>query len=524
MTTASAVARTSNNPGVTAGVTRHGLRPPESFGIHGRLSLIGWSAGAGGALVVFLAIGFLVPLFGSVHQLAQQALVNAPLAALYFLIAGTVMMRHFGRHANRALAWVREDRPPTEREHADTLGLAVHAVKVDALAWLIAGVMFGIFDGIVFSWGTGVLVLGTVWLGGETTCALDYLLYERALRPVTACALAARPSPGCVAPGVRARLGMAWSLGTGVPLLGLLVVGIAAIVRPHVHLGDVAGAVLFLAGVAWVAGFLATQLAAKAIADPLLAVRRGLDQVERGELDAHVAVDDGSEVGMLQVGFNHMAEGLRERERIRDLFGRQVGEDVARAALSQGVRLGGEEREIAAVFVDLTGFTPLALSMPPTEVVQLLNRFFRVVIEAVEAEGGMVNKFEGDAALCVFGAPVARANPTVDALRAALALSDRLARELPEVDFGIGISAGLAVAGNVGAEHRFEYTVIGDPVNEAARLAELAKQRPGRALASDAALGRAPQAESDGWLVTESAVLRGRTAPTRLGQLVSRAG
>jgi adenylate cyclase len=254
-----------------------------------------------------------------------------------------------------------------------------------------------------------------------------------------------------------------------------------------------------------------------------LALRRGLDQVERGELEAHVAVDDGSEVGLLQAGFNHMAEGLRERERIRDMFGRQVGEEVARLALRQGVRLGGEEREIAAVFVDLVGFTPLALAVAPAEVVRLLNRFFRVVIEVVEGEGGMVNKFEGDAALCVFGAPISRENPTVDALRAARALAGRLSTELPEVDFGIGISAGLAVAGHVGAEHRFEYTVVGDPVNEAARLAELAKQRPGRVLASDAALERAPSHESDSWTITEAAMLRGRSVPTRLGQPESRA-
>jgi adenylate cyclase len=317
---------------------------------------------------------------------------------------------------------------------------------------------------------------------------------------------------------------MAWSLGTGVPLLGLLVVGIAGVAKPHVHAGDLAAAVLFLAGVAWVAGLLMLQLASKAISDPLLALRRGLDQVERGELDAHVEVDDGSEVGLLQAGFNHMAEGLREREHIRDLFGRQVGEDVARLALSQGVRLGGEEREIAAVFIDMAGFTPLALQVAPAEVVRLLNRFFRVVIEVVEAEHGMVNKFEGDAALCVFGAPVSSENPTVDALRAARALAERLSDELPEIDFGIGISAGLAVAGHVGTERRFEYTVIGDPVNEAARLAELAKQRPARVLASDAALDRAPAHESEGWHMTEAAMLRGRSVPTGLGQPAPRAG
>jgi adenylate cyclase len=493
--------------------------------VHLRLSAIGWTTAGAGALVVFFAIGFLVPLFGSLHQLARLAIINGPLVFVYLAVSGVIVTRHFGRHVSDSLAWLREDRPPDEREHARTLRLAAYAVKIDALAWIAAGALFGLIDCFLFSPGTGALVLGTIWLGGETTCALDYLLYERALRRVTACALAARPSRrACVAPGVRVRLGMAWSLGTGVPLLGLLVVGVAGLLRPHVQAGSLAAAVLFLAGVAWVAGLLVIQLAAKAISDPLLAVRRGLDEVERGELNAHVEVDDGSEVGLLQTGFNNMAEGLRERERIRDLFGRQVGEEVARVALSQGVRLGGEEREIAAVFIDMAGFTPLALAVAPTEVVRLLNRFFHVVIEVVEGERGMVNKFEGDAALCVFGAPVSRENPTVDALRAARVLADRLSAELPEVDFGIGISAGLAVAGHVGAEHRYEYTVIGDPVNEAARLAELAKKSPGRVLASDAALDRAPSDEADGWSMTGATMLRGRSVPTGLGQPGPRAG
>ena len=93
-----------------------------------------------------------------------------------------------------------------------------------------------------------------------------------------------------------------------------------------------------------------------------------------------------------------------------------------------GTRLGGEEREIGALFVDIVGSTSMAMAMPPTEVVQLLNRFFRVVVEVVEAEGALVNKFEGDAALCVFGAPVPRDDPAGDALRAARELARRLAQ------------------------------------------------------------------------------------------------
>jgi adenylate cyclase len=378
-----------------------------------------------------------------------------------------------------------EERPPDEHEHRLTLGIATYMVKRDALGWSISAVAFALFNGLVFSWGLAGVIAATIWFGGETTCALGYLLYERALRPVTALALAARPAGTSVAPGVRQRLAMAWLLGTGVPLLGVLVLGVVGAFGLTHHPERVGAAVLFLAVVATLTGFLSTTLAAGAIADPLRAVRKGLERITRGDLDVEVAVDDGSEVGQLQAGFNRMADGLRERERIRDLFGRQVGRDVARAALSEGVRLGGEEREVAALFVDVVGSTSLALALPPTEVVRLLNRFFRVVVEVIEAEAGRN-------------------------------LAGRLSAELPEIDFGIGVSAGVAVAGNVGAEHRFEYTVIGDPVNEACRLAELAKERPERVLASSAALDRTAQTEAEAWRVTESAVLRGRLAPTQL--------
>ncbi|MGQ0576944.1 MAG: adenylate/guanylate cyclase domain-containing protein, partial [Pseudonocardia sp.] len=196
---------------------------------------------------------------------------------------------------------------------------------------------------------------------------------------------------------------------------------------------------------------------------------------------------------------------------------------AAAAAAAGEVRLGGEVRFVAVLFVDLVGSTELAARRPPTEVVTMLNRFFAVVVEVVEACGGWINKFEGDAALAVFGAPIALDDPAGCALAAARRLGERLAAELPEVSAGIGVSAGDAVAGNVGDLSRYEYTVIGDPVNEAARLTELAKSVPGRVTAS----GRAVQlalgsgtaggaAEAGRWDIGDETVLRGRSAPTRV--------
>ena len=176
--------------------------------------------------------------------------------------------------------------------------------------------------------------------------------------------------------------------------------------------------------------------------------------------------------------------GLRERERLEDLFGRHVGEQVAREALEQGVELGGETRDVAILFVDVIGSTGLAAEREPHEVVEALNAFFSVVIEVVAAHDGWVNKFEGDAALAVFGAPVPTDDPASSALAAGRELAARLADGV-ELEAAIGISAGEVVAGNIGEESRFEYTVIGDPVNEAARLTELAKDKPQRLLASE---------------------------------------
>jgi adenylate cyclase len=239
-------------------------------------------------------------------------------------------------------------------------------------------------------------------------------------------------------------------------------------------------------------------------------------KVERGDTDVTLPVNDGSEVGLLQAGFNRMLAGLRERDRVRELFGHHVGEEVARSALRRGVELGGELREACVLFVDVVGSTKFASTRDPREVLETLNRFFGIVVEVVTLHGGWVNKFEGDAALCVFGAPTEHPDGAGAALAAARELRRRLSVELDGLDAAIGLSAGTVVAGNVGAARRYEYTVIGDPVNEAARLTGLAKETPSLVLASEAIVQRAGERESERWEFGEPVVLRGRSEPTRV--------
>jgi adenylate cyclase len=207
---------------------------------------------------------------------------------------------------------------------------------------------------------------------------------------------------------------------------------------------------------------------------------------------------------------------LRERERPRDVYGRQVGLDVADAALEDGWRLGGDRCDVSALFIDVIGSTTLAEREAPERVVALLNDFIAAVVDVVDAHGGLVNKFEGDAALCVFGAPLAQDDHAARALAAARALRERVERLDGGLRAAIGVASGTAVAGYVGAETRFEYTIVGDPVNEAARLSEAAKQRPERLLAGAATLERAGGAEAGRWTFDGEVVLRGRRAPTRL--------
>jgi adenylate cyclase len=272
-----------------------------------------------------------------------------------------------------------------------------------------------------------------------------------------------------------------------------------------------------LTAVGIVAGAVVITTAARSISEPLDGIRSALARVQRDDLDVDVPIDDAGEIGQLEAGFNRMVAGLRDRRVLEDLFGRHVGTEVASLAREQGVHLGGERREASVVFVDLVGSSRLAQSRPADAVVGLLNTFFGTVVERIEQEGGWVNKFEGDAALCLFGAPADQPDHATRALRAARTLRrDLLALSLthPELVAGIGVSAGDVAAGNVGAAQRYEYTVIGDPVNEASRLTEAAKARPGGVLASEEAVARASSEERKRWVVADELALRGRSQPT----------
>ncbi|MFF0818738.1 adenylate/guanylate cyclase domain-containing protein [Rhodococcus sp. NPDC003318] len=445
--------------------------------------------------------------------------VNAVIGPIYIALSlvvgtlwGTVM-------AVRDLRWAIEGHTPSRREATAALAMPWRLTRVQLVLWSGGLVLFTVAYGLINP-ETIPKVFFTIAMGGITVCAFSYLLSEFSLRPAAARALEAGDPRRFRVAGVTGRGLLAWVLGTGVPVSGLMLVAIFSLARGDVDATQVNISILAIGGVTLLCGFALTLLGLGATVAPIRSVRSAMSRIERGDLDASVVVYDGTELGELQSGFNRMAEGLREREHIQELFGRHVGREVAEAAIARNPELGGEERHIAVFFIDLVGSTRLAATRPPSEVVELLNRFFSVVVDEVDRHGGLINKFEGDAALAVFGAPADTVDPEGSALGAARRIRDRLVDEVPDCSAAIGVAAGVAVAGNIGARNRFEYTVIGDPVNEAARLCEIAKSIPGALVASERAVAAAT-ADAGEWTLGESVVLRGRAEPTRLAVPVS---
>ena len=467
-----------------------------------------------GTAIVFVILVWVIPTDSPGRD--DPTVANLILAGAYVLIAVPIGIVWSLRRMRPSRRWMKEDRDPTPAEQRNLLRAPLHVFLVMTILWGFAAVFFGALNVAIYSFELGRKVFITTLLGGLATSALAYLLTERLSRPAAVRALAARPLEDPALPGVTFRTMLAWALGSGVPMFGLMTVGFSVLLDHDLTRNQLAIAVLSLAGIGLVFGFLCIFIAARVVAAPILSVRRAVTKVGEGDLDVEVPVYDGSELGMLQSGFNQMVTGLREREHIRDVFGRHVGEEVAREALEREEGLGGEVREVAILFIDMVGSTELASTRPATEVVELLNAFFGVVVETVDEHGGWVNKFEGDAALAVFGAPQEIDDPAGKALEAAREMAERLCTEVESVEAGIGVSWGEVVAGNIGGAKRFEYTVIGDAVNEAARLMELAKEREVALLASSAAIEEAAGEEAERWELGDEVELRGRSEATRV--------
>ncbi len=474
-------------------------------------TLVGITALAVGANVIGVIVMAL--LIGAINSDVSSHQFHVILTTAIVLLVVSVLLGTTSAVTvqRRTMRWLLRGDPPELEDAQRALRMPRDMAVITTVLWTLGAVVIAVATALVgIPSATVVPLTGSIVLAGLSSAAVTYLIVGRVSHPVARLALAACPPQHAPVFGVRWRLSTIWALTSGLPVVGLVLVFTAPGGADHLVPVSIS-----VSAVALVVGGLSTSLAARAIGRPLKILAGAFAQVAEGRLDVHVTIEDAGEIGLVQTGFNQMVDGLRERDRVTDLFGRHVGSSVAAEAIRGGVTLSGETRDVVAVFVDITGSTALSREMDPREFVATLNRFYAIVVDEVDAGGGLVNKFEGDAALCVFGAPVELRDPETAALRAARHIRNRV-RETGEVEVGVGVASGPVVAGQVGTQSRLEFTIIGDAVNEAARLTEQAKQVDARLLASGDVVARADEAERSAWTQTGSTVLRGREVPTDL--------
>ena len=359
------------------------------------------------------------------------------------------------------------------------------------------------------------LLFPTSYLLYLSSAVLRYLALELSMRPVLEAI--GRDLHGAP-PDDAAHVSLHRRLLAAVPMVnwgaGLIVAGL---LTENTRELDTIGlaSVVALAVTAAISIWLSLVLA-DAVSGPIIDLRDATRRVGAGDLGVRVPVVSTDETGELAESFNAMVTGLGERERLRDAFGAFVDPALTERVLAEGTDLRGEEVDVSVLFVDVRGFTTFAEGAAAHEVVGALNRLYEAVVPVILRHGGHANKFIGDGLLAVFGAPERHADHAVRAVAAAREIArvvhDRLAGEL---EVGVGVNSGRVVVGTIGGGGRRDFTVIGDPVNTAARVEAATRLTGDDVLVTEATL-RALGPHGDDFEERPSAPLKGKAEPVRL--------
>lgn len=478
-----------------------------------QLVRIGYLANGFGATVVTISMLWLAPSIATA-ELNSITTRTLPAFALYLLFA--LPLGHF--LYRRAIApierWVIAGKPPTD---ADRLSVLRYPRRwaTDAF-WIWAGgaaffTALNSSENAFAAVGGGIVIV----LGALTACSLQYVLVEKALRPIAALTLAGSLPTRRDYPGVRSRLVLAWVLTTGIPLAGIVVLSAAALIS-GVDTGRILVAVLFLALTGLSVGLASVALAGATVSAPLRALRDALARVEDGDFSARVPVDDATEAGFLQAGFNRMTRGLSEREQLHEALGVYVDPSLAERVINEGLNLSGEEINLTVLFMDVRNFTSYAEDATPQQVVARLNDLYGHVVPVLLRHRGHANKFIGDGLLAVFGAPERVDDHAECAVAAALEIVALVESNYGEkLRVGVGINSGPVVAGTIGGGGRLDFTVIGDTVNTASRVESATKTTGDDVLITEATF-RLLHEPDDYWSERPDVDLKGKQQQVRL--------
>jgi adenylate cyclase len=401
-------------------------------------------------------------------------------------------------------SWIggRRDLAGTERAWAAAVALPLELVRVEALVPTLIVIAPGVASAVVvldLAWTAAIPLTAAGLISVGYGAILHYLTIEAGMRPVLVDLNRSSSAPQTAR---LVSLPLKVKLLAALPMINIITGLVVAAIT-----GDsgqsLGAAVLVAIGVATTISLELTLLLTRSILRPLADLRRATGAVGQGDFSAAVPVTTGDELGELAASFNQMVAGLRERERIREAFATYLDEEVAEYILSDGFSEEGVEREVTILFCDVRNFAVFAAEADAREVVACLNELFEIVVPLIAAEGGHVDKFEGDGLMAVFGAPRPFRDHAERAVRAALEIDRRINVEA-EVDpfrLGVGINTGNVIAGSVGGGGRLNFSVIGDAVNVAARV-EAETRRTGDAIllteATRAQLGKDFETRSRG--------------------------
>lgn len=230
--------------------------------------------------------------------------------------------------------------------------------------------------------------------------------------------------------------------------------------------------------------FLAGYFFSGSLTWPIQQLARAARKIAEGDFKVELKPKGHDEVAELSLTFNDMAKGLEERDRVKATFNKFHNKEIAEKLLSGEVKLGGERKQAVIFFSDVRGFTGMSESMQPEQVVELLNEYMTRMVAVIRMNGGIVDKYVGDAIMALWGVPIGGTNDAVSAVRACLAMRQelamlnelRLARGQVALKIGMGLNMGPVIAGNIGSDEKMEYTVIGDSVNLASRIESMTKE------------------------------------------------
>ena len=364
-------------------------------------------------------------------------------------------------------------------------------LKVGWQPFILIGLPVSVFATVVADLPaySAFIIFAGVAVAVAYSAILHFFSYEQFLQPVIEDIVDELPEQFTGAPvGVPIR----WKLLGALPVInvitGVVVSGLSTNGDAQLHdLGlDVVVAVL----VAFTISLELTVLVTRSVLRPVDRLLKATEAVKKGDLDARVPITSGDELGQLAGSFNEMMQGLSEREALREAFGAYVDPDLAERVLEEGELIEGQDREVTVMILDMWGFTELSPRSSARETVSFLNELFGIVVPRVVEHGGHANKFLGDGLLAVFGAPERLSDHADRAVAAARDIATGLAERFgDELRFGIGVNSGPVVVGSVGGGGRLEFTVIGDPVNIAARVEHLTRETGDTVLMTNATRG-----------------------------------